>query len=363
MNRNFRERWRGQPIPAVQLESAGFRRNALRALSLGVLLLLPIWPPAQAQVSTTDDSAPGSLRDAVGKAAPGATITFAPSLSGKTIQLTDGEILLLTNLMIDASSLPAGIVLDGQHASRIFETANIATNVLTCLTLTNGYAASGGAILNRGNLTLNRCTVAGNAVSSGGGGGGIYNNLGLLILNECTVAGNSATAGGGAGGGIFNLSGGAPVTLNQCTVSANSAGVGGGFNCFNVGPANVSPLALFNTILAGNVAPVAPDLANSVPYQTGVNLIGGDPVLAGLGNYGGPTPTMPPARGSPAIGQGDASATNRFSVDQRGYPRASGSRVDIGAVELQAPIVTSTADSGPGSLRFAVTVPPKPAPP
>ena len=38
--------------------------------------------------------------------------------------------------------------------------------------------------------------------------------------------------------------------------------------------------------------------------------------------------------GSPAIDAGDDSVTSFLATDQRGYPRLSGARVDIGAVEV-----------------------------
>ena len=324
-------------------------------LALATLLFAPLASPSQ--VTTTADAGPGSLRYVLSAAVAGATIAFAPGLSGQTIILTGGEVQLTRNVTIDAAALPAGIRINGNHASRIFEVLNGSTVVLTALTITNGYATAGGGILNNGTLTMNRCTVAGNAVSSGGGGGGLYNNLGTLTLNECTVAANSA-ANGGAGGGIFTLSGGVPVALNQCTVAGNAASSGGGLGGFNLGPANVSMVALFNSIVAGNAAGSDADIsANTTTSQAGVNLIGGNARLAALGNYGGPTPTMPPLAGSPAIDLGDDSAAGMFAIDQRGFPRRSGARVDIGAVEVQAPVVTTTADSGPGSLRSALAAP------
>jgi hypothetical protein len=78
------------------------------------------------------------------------------------------------------------------------------------------------------------------------------------------------------------------------------------------------------------------------------------PDLAPLGNYGGPTQTMPPLPGSPAIDAGSNAATNNFATDQRGLPRFVGPQVDIGAVEFQASPVVTNADSGPGSLRYAI---------
>ncbi len=85
------------------------------------------------------------------------------------------------------------------------------------------------------------------------------------------------------------------------------------------------------------------------------------PDLAPLGNYGGPTQTMPPLPGSPAIGAGSV-ADNTFSTDQRGYPRTQNGLIDIGAVELQSPAanppvlenITVPAGGGNG-LQFTFT--------
>ena len=63
---------------------------------------------------------------------------------------------------------------------------------------------------------------------------------------------------------------------------------------------------------------------------------------------------MPPLPGSPAIDAGSNDATNDFATDQRGLSRFEGPQVDIGAVEFQASPVITNADSGPGSLRYAI---------
>jgi len=78
------------------------------------------------------------------------------------------------------------------------------------------------------------------------------------------------------------------------------------------------------------------------------NLTNGTPLLASLGNYGGPTQTMPPLPGSPAIDAGSDSVTNLFATDQRGFARLAGAHVDIGAVELE----TVQAYAGNGDTGF-----------
>lgn len=46
------------------------------------------------------------------------------TLSGTTILLTNGQLLLTRNITIDASSLSNGLALDGNAASRIFDVTN-----------------------------------------------------------------------------------------------------------------------------------------------------------------------------------------------------------------------------------------------
>ena len=64
-----------------------------------------------------------------------------------------------------------------------------------------------------------------------------------------------------------------------------------------------------------------------------------DPLLGPLQANGGPTSTMAPGTGSPAIDAGDdavCTASPVKGVDQRGLPRPGGPHCDIGAFEVQA---------------------------
>src|SRR5215831_5543130 len=81
-------------------------------------------------VTTTADSGPGSLRQVASVVGGGGTVAFATNLSGQTITLTGGEIALTNSLTIDASALPNGIIINGNHSSRIF---NIAGGVAVTL--------------------------------------------------------------------------------------------------------------------------------------------------------------------------------------------------------------------------------------
>ena len=236
---------------------------------------------------------------------------------------------------------------------------------LTGVTITGGDAtssASGGGILNAGELTITEVAISDNEAGSGGG----ISNTGTLTLLRSTLSGNSAGLWGGglshvsatatvvnstfseneaesAGGGIFNHLVGTVGILNS-TITNNSAPTAAGIR--NLGP----PLELKNTIVAGNSATANPDILGTVTSQ-GNNLIGDDsdttgwlptdllnvpPQLGPLQNNGGPTNTHALLTGSPAIDAGDD--TGAPIVDQRGIERpvdgGSGTAtVDIGAVE------------------------------
>jgi len=401
-------------------------------------------------VTTTSDSGSGSLRNAVATANSGDTITFNSSLSGQTIVLAGGPIMLNQNVVIDASALADGLAISGNNASSIFTDStndvvlndldlidgyningngggiyNGGTLILNNCTIASSTAQVGGGIYNEGTLTLNNCTVSGNVATGAIGtpgtigapgapgmffpimlpggtggpggpgglggsttGGGIYNSASLSLIN-CTLSGNQANGGVGgmggpggmggigsppgplgpegpggnggfaAGGGIYNDTGGSLVLIN-CTSSGNQAngGLGGtptGANASGDGGGiyNIGSIAVVtNSTVANNSVSASgsgDDVYNSAnltyggenivqsTYNSGAisgpNPIDADPGLASLGNYGGPTQTMPPLPGSPAIDAGTDSVTNFLATDQRGYPRLAGLHVDIGPVE------------------------------
>ena len=328
--------------------------------SAGVVINFPV----SYAVTNTADSGAGSLRKAIASSVSGTIINFAPYLSGSTIALTSGEMQLTGNLTIDASALTNGIRLDGSYASRIFNVASGATVGLAALTLTNGHSDAnnwGGAIINSGTLALTNCTLAGNFID-GGGSGGAIENAGTLTMSGCTLWGNGAGYAGAIrndslctvqnctfysnsvpsnGGAIDNVFG-ATLNLLHCTFSGNSAGgSGGGIDNY------LSQVNLTNSILAASTGEDLYNWSGSTISAGGSNLVqslvdgGGtvngatsvlaaDPQLAPLGNYGGPTQTMPPLPGSPAV---DSAMATTLNTDQRGFPRPLSLAPDIGAVE------------------------------
>ena len=331
-------------------------------------------------VTTTADNGAGSLRAAINNVASPKLVTFDPPLSGQTITLTSGQLTLANTMTIDASPLPGGIQISGNNSSRVFEILPGVTASLAGLTIQNGAvngagtAGSGGGLYNSGTLQLTNCTFTANsAIQSGGAMFTLGNltatactfstntsirgavNVANAVANffECTFSGNTATSIGG--GALNTSSSAASVSLNSCTVSGNQAtgaAVGGGVHIISG-----SSVTITNCILAGNSCPtVGLENFDGNLIVSGQNLTNGTPLLAPLGNYGGPTQTMPPLPSSPAIDR----ATNgtSFTTDQRGQPRVVVAFADLGAVEgvfnQNYPLVNVTKLGG-GSVQFAFT--------
>lgn len=347
--------------------------------------------PATYAVTNFADSGVGSLRQAIANSGSGVTINFAPYLSGMTITLTNGELPLAGNLTIDASALTNGIRLDANYASRIFNVAAGANVGLVSLTLTNGHSDAnnwGGAVINGGTLALTNCTLVGNFID-GSGSGGAIENVGTLTLTGCTLSGNGAGYAGAirneancslqnctffgnavpANGGAIDNVFGATLNLLYCTFSGNSAGSSGaGIDNY------LSQVNLTNCIIAVNAdqdiynwggssitlggSNIVQSLVNSGGTVNGAaSVLAADPLLASLGNYGGPTQTMPPLPGSLAI---DSAVGITLNTDQRGFLRPLGLAPDIGAVEgvynsAGPGQLTSVVFLGNGSFQFGFT--------
>jgi hypothetical protein len=175
-------------------------------------------------VTNTNDSGPGSLRQALADANDGDTIDFA--VTG-TIGLTSSELTIDKSITISGPGPDMLAVSRSSNTQfRIFHVMPGQIVSIQGLTISGGSSAdSGGGILNdQATLTLTNCSVVNNVASQEGGGiaGGS-----LTIIN-CTISGNSSVAPGfitiGYGGGI---SGGGTIT--NSTITGNYSGsVGGG---------------------------------------------------------------------------------------------------------------------------------------
>jgi hypothetical protein len=328
------------------------------------------------------------------------TIKFAPGLMG-TIVLNPyyGTV----NIQKSVSIIGPGanlLAVSGMGRNSIFAVESGVTALFSGLTIADGnaggggnprwgqpgyFGAGGGIYIYAGaTVTVNNCALTGNTAAGTGatdfGGGAIY-NAGTLTMNGSTLSRNSTA---GAGGAVLNYLG--TMTIINSTFYANSSGVGGALydtyggthrtivlNCTITGNSTIGDgggileaadgesLFMADTIVAGNQA-AGPDADCGGNCQSAVvALVGGDPKLGPLTWNGGPTQTMIPLPGSPAIGFGDGEETCSWGItsDQRGFFRpscAGGSEsVDAGAVQTRYLTVTNTADSGTGSLRAALT--------
>jgi CSLREA domain-containing protein len=348
----------------------------LAALVL-TMFVAPLSARAQC-VTTLADMGTGSLRACIATAngSSGQTITFSPSLIG-------GIITVATPLTITASMTISGpgpnlLTISGGNQTLIFNVQTGAAPVtISGVSLIDGNSTTyPGAIQSQTNLTVNNVTFSDNYpgaiynngfnltvtnstffANSGPQGGGIFNNGGAVIVNNSTFFGNFASGSGG--GAIFTALG--MLTLNNSTISGNAASSAGG-GIFN----GSSIVTLNNSIVAGNTP--GGDDCDGCGVQSANNLIGGPPQLQPLGWYGGDTQTMLPLPGSPAIGAGMPPAMNASNMDQRGFARPTTGTIDLGAVQTNYLIVTTTADVSDGvpgcnstgtppcSLRDALTV-------
>ncbi len=237
--------------------------------AIGLLLsavALPVYA-ATITVTNTNDSGPGSLRQALHDANDGDTITFA--VTG-TIVLTSGGLVIDKNITISGPG-PNRLSIDGNQAQ--FECVFGVTNTVTIsgLTVTNGDC---GIYSDHSSLTVTNCVVTAN---KGGSffGIGINDMLGpttpverrndcdareaygdrpavlaMLTVANCVISDNS-------GSGVENLS--AIVTIIDSTISGNSAdnsqgGFGEGGGIYTDGGKLPGDLTVINSTISGNFA-------------------------------------------------------------------------------------------------------------
>ena len=204
---------------------------------------------------------------------------------------------------------------------------------------------AGGGIVNTGMFTSKQSTVSGNTTP--GAGGAMY-NPGEVTMGNSTISGNQAD---GTGGGLQNEE---TATLTNVTITANTAtrfadspdpGFGGGI--FR----NGGTVTLANTIVVkqtrgtdcfGTITSNGHNLDSDLTCaQLGTDRTSPDPGLGPLANNGGPTQTHALLFGSPAVDHGDntiCAADPVNNVDQRSVPRPLNGGLsltcDIGAFEL-----------------------------
>ena len=259
------------------------------------------------------------------------------------------------------------------------------------VTITGNSNFVGAGIFSSARLTLRHCSVIGNS-----GGSAIYAS-GKTFIDDSTIADNAGTAivfdvsnelsisrstiSGNTtltGIGGIELRDGSAAIRNS-TFSNNSGPLGGDFwtqgdgvffHLINVtstsaGPAlrfdHASDVDMHNTIFVGPGVRCAIG-ATAKPLRSGGNNLASDAscdlsaendrvdvvdaLLGPLADNGGPTWTHLPLTDSPAIDSGNS--TGLTATDQRGRPRIAGVAQDIGAVEVDPPVVDVDAGVNPG---------------
>ena len=240
-------------------------------------------------VTNTNDSGPGSLRQALADAQDGDTINFDPSVN--IVTLTTTELVITKSITIRASPQMVTVQRSSQTEFRIFHVMPGHSVEINGLTIYGGHitGGNGGGILNdNSTLTIAHCTVSGNAfvtASSGDNFGGGIHNSGTMTLNQVIVNNNNANWGGPGGlpfgGGISNtgtmiiiagtvqsnmgapwlLSGGGiynsntgMMTITGSTISNNQTGNPGHFGAYGGGIVNYGTMTIQDSTISGNTA-------------------------------------------------------------------------------------------------------------
>src|SRR5438552_2243418 len=184
------------------------RITGMRFAAIAVLLLCAMAMQTRAAIITvtnTNDSGPGSLRQALAIANDGDTINFA--VTG-TIGLISGGLLIAKNVTISGPG-SSQLSIDGNQAVLVFGIFPDKTATISGLTIRNAEAGA-GVWNEQGTLAVSNCVLTSNSYD------GLYNHEGTLNVNNCVLSGNS-------GEGLYNQGG--FVTVSSCVLSANSYGL------------------------------------------------------------------------------------------------------------------------------------------
>jgi hypothetical protein len=262
--------------------------------------------------------------------------TFGPSVAqgGGLDNATGATTLVRTTISANRVTAAA----DGDNASATgggvsagkglaARASTFSANSVTATAPGHQAQATGGGLSIAAATQVVNSTLAGNSVDasatgSGGSaigyGGGIYANGGDSHVVNSTVARNTATVDGasadGRGGGVYREFG--TLTLEATITGLNEAP--SGQNCY--GTVFSDGYNLMGHLGACAFNPKPTDLLNKAP------------ILGQLTNNGGPTNTIKPLSGSPALNRIPA-ASCAVRRDQRGVKRPQGLRCDIGSLE------------------------------
>ena len=327
------------------------------------------------------------------------TISDNSALHGGGGIVNFGPLTLTDSTISNNAAVFAGGIWNGPPGTLTADNCTFDGNHASLGTHANG-SGGGGAIYNSrsaaavGRINLFDCSFTGNYANTTGGA---ISSTGSGSISGCTFRDNSAGSHGGGGISVYGARSRLPTarlsrTARLAWAEASTFMQARSRPTMTQFPTTAPPLAaalradpgttltIANTIVAGNTATTSGPDADGTIVSLGTNLIGAtddstgwvgsdltgtvalplDPMLAPLGNYGGPTQTIALLPGSPAIGAG--TTISGITTDQRGFARPA-SNPDIGAFQTQgSTLVVNTTDdgtvSGPGqlTLRQAVNI-------
>jgi hypothetical protein len=385
-------------------------RRAAAALALGALLALA--PAASAKtitVTSTQDSGPGTIRQALLDADDGDTIAVSP---GNYAVTSSG--LLVTKGVTIKGTFARTTVLQADGNNRVFDVAAAQPVTIAGVEIKGGYEVNGGGIRSlTTSLTLDAVELRDNTAGGSGDGGGVYTGKPLTIkrssfydntgvnggaiaflpdsgdvrIVNSTFKENHAS-GAGNGGALYlpdSVAGPAAttVTIANVTAGGNTTPLGGA----TAPPADTGGLIFIgandtfryrNTIFQGNNAghldqgPTCwPEPGSTMlslggnrfqdfdrPERcdfTGPNDYPADPQTGEFADWGGPTDTMKLEQQGSPVEDADPADENCPATDQRGVPRPQGKGCEPGAFELSHP--TGTVGAAQDVKPTSVTVP------
>ena len=275
---------------------------------------------------------------------------------GGAIYLTGSGSLAIAKSTFRANSSRYG------GAIRVAGNNSNATTISQSTFASNIALGDGGAVyLSDDSFTIAQSTFTGNS-AQWGSAVVVGNTTSSGRIQQSTFTGNSASDRA-----TVNLTGGGPTSISQSTFSSNSSTWPGAAVYLWSGSGHSAASSIFgqggapaqSQFFARSGAAIA--VSNSI-VQGGctarVNCTAtsdADPVLQAIANNGGPTQTMLPGAGSPAIDM--AGSCTAEATDQRGLARNVNGQCDLGAVELQPPsaptAVAATAGIAQATVHWA----------
>ena len=256
---------------------------------------------------------------ASGNTSPPASLTLTRSrVSGNTPTFAVGGVSAADNLAITDSTISGN-----GHFGLSVGGAVGTTQAVTRSTISGN---TGGGIAHSGStpLAISNSTVTQN------GGPGIQNADGVVALANSTLAGNG---GAPLPTAIYHFGTGSETLLD--TIVAGTCTFGG------------------RTSQGGNLESPG-NGCGLIHASDQVNVSAGALNLGTLGNYGGPTQSVPLLAASVAIDS--AVSCPPPAVDQRGVARPQGAGCDSGAFELGVAVVPLLAEDGMAALAVAFAV-------